>query len=197
MKVLVACEYSGTVRDAFRERGHDAMSCDILPTDRPGPYYQGPVEDLLSEPFDLVVAHPPCTYLSNAGVQYLKDPERWSKMLEGASFFWLMSQFNSPRIAIENPVQHRHAKEAHGLGNQTQIIHPWQHGHPETKPTCLWLFGLPKLNPTDDVRWLMELVPDNRRRRLSYLPPSKDRWKIRSTTYKGIAEAMAEQWGAL
>ena len=137
MKVLVACEYSGTVRDAFRDRGHDAMSCDLLPTERPGPHYRGSVLDLLGEPFDLVVAHPPCTYLSNAGVQYLSDPDRWLDMEDGAEFFWAMSQFNSPRIAIENPVQHRHAKKAHGLGNQTQIIHPWQHGHTETKPTCL------------------------------------------------------------
>ena len=197
MKVLVACEYSGTVRDAFRDRGHDAMSCDLLPTERPGPHYQGSVLDLLREPFDLVVAHPPCTYLSNAGVQYLSDPDRCLSMEDGAGFFWLMSQFNSPRIAIENPVQHRHAKRTHGLGNQSQVIHPWQFGHPETKPTCLWLFNLPLLVPTNIVKDEMKKLPPRERRRLSYLPPSPDRWKLRSTTYPGIAAAMADQWGEL
>ena len=197
MKVLVACEFSGTVRDAFREMGHDAVSADILPSERPGPHYQGDVLDLLLEPFDLVIAHPPCTYLSNAGVCFLSDPGRWENMEKGASFFWAMSQFNSPRIAIENPVQHRHAKKAHGLGNQTQIIHPWQHGHTETKPTCLWLFGLPPLQPTDIVKEEMDALHPRDRRRLSYLPPSPDRWKLRSTTYSGIAQAMAQQWGAL
>lgn len=199
VKVLVACEYSGTVRDAFIERGHDAMSCDLLPTDAPGPHYQGSVLDLLQEPYDLVVAHPPCTYLAVSGIQYLKDPDsdRWNSMREGATFFWCMSQFNSPRIAIENPVQHRHAKEIHGLGQATQIVHPWMFGHPEKKQTCLWLENLPPLVPTDDVRWHMELLHKRDQERLRYLTPSPDRWKLRSTTFSGIAAAMADQWGVL
>lgn len=199
MKVLVACEYSGTVRDAFRKEGHDAMSCDVLPTDVPGPHYQGDVLDLLSEPFDLVVAHPPCTFLALSGIQYLTDEneERWENMRQGAAFFWMMSQFNAPRIAIENPVQHRHATSIHGLGSATQIVHPWMFGHPEKKQTGLWLTNLPPLVPTDDVRWHMELLPKSQQERLRYLSPSADRWKIRSTTFPGIAAAMATQWGAL
>ncbi|MGN8718629.1 DNA cytosine methyltransferase [Lactobacillus amylovorus] len=198
MKVLVACEYSGVVRDAMRARGHDAMSCDILPTDAPGPHYQGDVRDLMTEEWDLVIAHPPCTYLANSGVSWLKkDPDRWTKMKEGAEFFRLMGQFNSPRIAIENPIQHRYAVEEHGLGRQTQVVQPWMFGHPEMKATGLWLYGLPKLEPTDDVRGLMELLPKNQQQRLHYLPPSEDRWKLRSTTFSGLAAAMADQWGSL
>lgn len=198
MKVLVACEYSGVVRDAMRARGHDAMSCDILPTDAPGPHYQGDVRDLMTEEWDLVIAHPPCTYLANSGVSWLKkDTDRWTKMKEGAEFFRLMGQFNSPRIAIENPIQHRYAVEEHGLGRQTQVVQPWMFGHPEMKATGLWLYGLPKLEPTDDVRGLMELLPKNQQQRLHYLPPSEDRWKLRSTTFSGLAAAMADQWGSL
>ncbi|MGO5251508.1 hypothetical protein ACTQ2Q_09205 [Atopobiaceae bacterium LCP21S3_F11] len=194
----MACEYSGVVRDAMRARGHDAMSCDILPTDAPGPHYQGDVRDLMTEEWDLVIAHPPCTYLANSGVSWLKkDPDRWTKMKEGAEFFRLMGQFNSPRIAIENPIQHRYAVEEHGLGRQTQVVQPWMFGHPEMKATGLWLYGLPKLEPTDDVRGLMELLPKNQQQRLHYLPPSEDRWKLRSTTFSGLAAAMADQWGSL
>ncbi|MGN8689811.1 hypothetical protein ACTND8_07905 [Atopobiaceae bacterium HCP3S3_F7] len=174
------------------------MSCDILPTDAPGPHYQGDVRDLMTEEWDLVIAHPPCTYLANSGVSWLKkDPDRWTKMKEGAEFFRLMGQFNSPRIAIENPIQHRYAVEEHGLGRQTQVVQPWMFGHPEMKATGLWLYGLPKLEPTDDVRGLMELLPKNQQQRLHYLPPSEDRWKLRSTTFSGLAAAMADQWGSL
>jgi hypothetical protein len=215
VKVLVACEYSGVVRDAFIRRGHDAMSCDILPSERPGPHYEGDVTSLLTEPFDLVIAHPPCTYLSNSGSKHLyqlnerggtvKDEngrlipnkQRWLDMEEGAEFFRTMSLFNAPRIAIENPLQHRHAVAVHGLGRQNQTIQPWMFGHPESKATGLWLFNLPPLEPTDDVEWHMELLPKTQQQRIFNLPPTEDRGKIRSATFPGIADAMAEQWGCL
>ena len=202
MKILVACEFSGTVRDAFSQRGHDAMSVDLLPTDSPGKHYQGDVRDLMGESFDLVIAHPPCTYLSNSGVTWLYEadnPEqRWEAMLEGAEFFRLMSTFNAPRIAIENPIQHRYAVQAHGLGRQTQIVHPWWFGHPESKSTCLWLYGLPPLvadADADQTRETMRTLPKRERERLHYIPPGPNRWKLRSKTFPGIARAMAEQWG--
>lgn len=196
MRVLVACEYSGRVRDAFIREGHNAMSADLLPTDAEGPHYQGDVLDLLDEPWDLVVAHPPCTYLTNSGVTWLTtDPERWALLDEGAEFFAKMFEFNSPRIAVENPVQHKYAIERHGHGKATQYIQPWQFGHTEQKRTGLWLVGLPKLEPTNNVYDQMMQLPKRERERLHYLGPSKDRWKLRSTTYSGIADAMAKQWG--
>ena len=196
MKVLVACEYSGIVRDAFIRKGHDAMSCDILPTDNDGPHYHGEVEDLLDEPFDLVIAHPPCTYLSNSGVRWLNtEPGRWDKMRAGAKFFRLMTRFNAPKIAIENPIQHRYAIAEHGLGKPSQIIHPYMFGHPEQKATGLWLIGLPYLNQTNNVKREMMKLPTSDRNRILWTSPGPERWKTRSTTYTGIAEAMANQWG--
>jgi len=184
MRVLVACEYSGTVRDAFIRRGHDAMSCDLLPTDAPGPHYVGDVRDVLAEGWDLMVAHPPCTYLTLSGVRWLhEDPERWDRMREAVEFFGLLWEAPIPRVAIENPLPHRHA----GLPPYSDTVHPWQFGHPEQKRTCLWLRGLPPLIPTD--------VVTGRQQRIWKLPPTEDRWKIRSATFPGIAEAMAEQWG--
>ena len=195
MKVLVACEYSGTVRDAFRARGHDAMSCDILPTDVDGPHYQGDVRDIINDGWDLMIAHPPCTYLTNSGVTWLhKDPSRWAKLDEGAAFFKSLLDAPIPRIAVENPIMHKYAKERIGGVKQSQVIQPWMFGHMEQKATCLWLKGLPLLRPTNDVKAAMMALPDNERQRLHYLPPSEDRWKKRSTTFKGIAEAMAAQW---
>lgn len=192
MRVLVACEYSGTVRDAFIRRGHEAMSCDLLPTESEGPHYQGDVFDIIDQNWDLMIAHPPCTYLCNSGVRWLYkgeelNTERWEQMREAINFFMRLKEANIPRIAIENPIMHRHAKGT--IGEQTQVIQPWQFGHGETKATCLWLKNLPPLTPTNIV--------DGREARIHKLPPSKDRWKIRSTTYIGIAEAMAEQWGVL
>jgi len=187
MKVLVACEFSGTVRDAFIKQGHDAISCDLLPTDKEGPHYQGDVFDIINDGFDLMIAHPPCTYLCNSGVCWLhKDKSRWDKMREGALFFKKLLEADIPKICIENPIMHKYAKEIIGV-KQTQIVQPWHFGHGETKATCLWLKGLPELKPTKIV--------EGRLQRLHYLPPSKDRWKLRSTTYQGIAEAMADQWG--
>ena len=198
MKVLIACEYTGTERDAFIAAGHDAMSCDMLPTEAPGPHHQGDVRDLMGEPFDLVVAHPPCTYLSLSGVRWLySDPTRWQGLIEGAAFFRLMFAFNAPRIAVENPIQHKWAKLAHGQGDPTQYVQPWQHGHPETKRTGLWLRGLPPLLPTNDVRDLMAGLSPAERNRIHYASPGPDRGKVRSAAYSGIAAAMADQWGSI
>jgi len=196
MKILVACEYSGRVRDAFIAIGHDAMSCDLLPTDADGPHYQGDVFDLDLTQFDMMIAHPPCTYLTNAGVTWLhRDKERWAMLDDGAAFFKRLLEAPIPRICIENPIMHKYAKERIGGVKQSQVIQPWMFGHMEQKATCLWLKGLPLLQPTNNVKEEMMKLPDNERQRLHYLPPSADRWKLRSTTYQGIADAMAEQWG--
>ena len=195
MRVLVACEYSGRVRDAFIAQGHDAMSCDLLPTDVVGPHHQGDVFDLDLTQFDLMVAHPPCTYLTNAGVTWLhRDPSRWAKLDEGAAFFKKLLDAPIPRICVENPIMHKYAKERIGGVKQTQVVQPWMFGHMEQKATCLWLKGLPPLTPTNNVKEAMMSLPDNQRQRLHYLPPGPDRWKLRSTTYQGVADAMAAQW---
>lgn len=181
MKVLIACEYSGTVRDAFLRRGHDAMSCDILPTDRPGPHYQGDVRDVLGDGWDLAIFHPPCTHLAVSGARWFKDKKE--EQAEALDFVRLLMDADIPKIAIENPVSIISSK----IRKPDQYIQPWQFGHGETKKTCLWLKNLPKLVPTNIV--------DGREQRIHNLPPSEDRWKIRSKTYQGIADAMAEQWG--
>ena len=187
MKVLIACEYSGRVRDAFIAKGHDAISCDLLPTDSPGPHYQGNVFDIIENDFDLMIAHPPCTYLCNSGVSWLhRKPGRWDQLQEGAKFFGKLLEANIPKIAVENPIMHKYAVEIIGR-RQDQLVQPWQFGHGETKATGFWLKGLPKLEATDIV--------EGRVQRIQMLPPSEDRWKIRSTTFTGIANAMAEQWG--
>ena len=196
MRVLIACEYSGRVRDAFTALGHYAMSCDLLPSDAPGPHYQGDVRDVLSDGWDLMIAHPPCTYLTNSGVSWLhKDPTRWVSLDEGAAFFKMLLNAPILRIAIENPIMHGYAKERIGGVRQSQVVHPWMFGHMEQKATCLWLKDLPLLIETDNVKSEMMLLPKRERERLHYLPPSADRWKLRSTTYQGIADAMASQWG--
>ena len=196
MKVLIACEYSGRVRDAFIALGHEAMSCDLLPTDKPGPHYQGDVFDIINDGWDLMIAHPPCTYLSNSGVCHLhKDASRWPKMFDGSAFFKKLLNAPIKKIAIENPIMHGYAKTLIGGIKQSQIVQPWMFGHTEQKATCLWLKGLPMLKETNNVKDEMLLLPKNERERLHYLPPSPDRWKIRSTTYQGVADAMASQWG--
>ncbi len=197
MKVLVACEYSGAVRDAFRARGHDAMSCDLLPTDVPGPHYQGDVRDVLGDGWDLMVAHPPCTYLSVSGMHWTRRGLRDPKLTEDAlAFVRLLMDAPIPRIAIENPVSIISSR----LRKPEQIVQPWQFGHDASKKTCLWLVGLPPLRPTRVIeprlvngrqRWGNQT--DSGQNRLS---PSPDRWKIRSATFPGIAAAMADQWGA-
>jgi len=196
MKVLIACEYSGRVRDAFIRAGHNAMSCDLLASDSDfGPHHQGDVFDLDLASFDLMIAHPPCTYLTNAGVCHLhKDTKRWPLLFDGAGFFKRLLDAPIPRIAIENPIMHKYAKALIGGVKQSQVVQPWMFGHTEQKATCLWLKGLPNLTPTNNVKEEMMLLPKNERERLHYLPPSPDRWKLRSTTYQGIADAMAIQW---
>ena len=186
MRVLIACEYSGTIREAFTKLGHDAWSCDLLETDIKGNHYQGDVFEIISEKWDLMIAHPPCTYLCNSGVSWLhKDKARWDKMREGAVFFKKLLDAPIPKIAIENPIMHKYAVEIIGR-RQDQLIQPWQFGHGETKATCLWIKNLPKLIPTNIV--------EGRVQRLHLLPPSEDRWKLRSKTYQGIADAIAKQW---
>lgn len=196
--MLVACEFSGTVRRAFAGRGHDVWSCDLLPAEDDSPrHVQGDVLALLAQPWDLVIAHPPCTYLTNSGVVWLhRDPSRWAKLDEAAAFFRQLLGWAGPRLAIENPIMHKHARERVGL-RQTQCIQPYQFGHAERKATCLWLRGLPLLVPTHDLRAEMLARPKREAQRLHHLPPSKDRWRERSRTFQGIADAMAQQWGSL
>jgi hypothetical protein len=181
MRVLVACEYSGTVRDAFIARGHDAMSCDLLPTERPGPHYQGRVQDVINIGWDLMIAHPPCTHLAVSGARWWKDKQ--GEQAEALDFVRDLMDAPIPRIAIENPV----SKISTAIRKPDQIVQPWQFGHGETKATCLWLKGLPLLVPTQ--------VVDGREARIHKMSPSPDRWKERSRTYQGIADAMAAQWG--
>jgi hypothetical protein len=191
MRVLVACEYSGRVRDAFFAAGHDAMSCDLLPTDSPGNHYQG---DVINDGWDLMIAHPPCTYLSVSGMHWTTRGLRDPKLTEDALAF-VQRLLDAPieRIAIENPVSVISSR----IRKPDQIIQPWWFGHDASKKTCLWIKNLPLLTPTD------MLLGDSKTRRANQtvsgqnkLPPSKDRWKIRSATYQGIADAMASQWGA-
>jgi hypothetical protein len=196
MKVLVACEYSGRVRDAFARRGHDAMSCDFHATETPGNHYQGDVRDVLySRLWDLIIAHPDCTYITNSGVRWLDtDIGRWKKLYEACAFFKLFLNHQCPRIAIENPIPHKYGAEWIGT-KYTQTIQPWQFGHTETKRTCLWLKGLPPLIETNNVRHLMAGMSKKETDKVHYASPGPDRWKDRSRTYQGVADAMAEQWG--
>jgi hypothetical protein len=195
MRLLVACEYSGTVRDAFIRRGHDAMSCDLLPTDAPGPHYQGDVADIINDGWDMMIAHPPCTYLSVSGMHWtargLRDPQLTEDAL---AFVKFLMDAPIERIAIENPISVISSR----IRKPDQIINPWQFGHDASKRTCLWLKGLPLLTPTEIIeprivngkkRWANQTDSGQNR-----LPPSEDRWKIRSETYEGIANAMAKQW---
>lgn len=182
MRVLVACEYSGTVRDAFIARGHDAWSCDLLPTDVPGPHYTGDVNNIINDGWDMMLAFPPCTHLCVSGARWFKDKQQ--EQADALDFVRLLMNANIPLIAIENPIGVISTK----IRRPDQIIQPWMFGHGETKATCLWLKGLPLLAPTR--------VVEGREARVHRLPPSPDRWKLRSKTYQGIADAMAAQWGA-
>jgi hypothetical protein len=195
MRVLIACEYSGKVRDAFIAQGHDAMSCDLLPTDATGPHYQGDVFDIINDGWDLLIAHPPCTYLSVSGMHWTTRGLRDPKLTEDAlNFVRLFMDAPIERIAIENPVSVISSR----IRKPDQIIQPYQFGHDASKKTCLWLKGLPLLKPTQMVeprivngkpRWGNQTDSGQNK-----LPPSKDRWKLRSKTYEGIADAMAAQW---
>ena len=197
MKVLVACEFSGVVRDAFITQGHDAISCDYLETERPGPHHRGDVSVILDQGWDLMIAHPPCTYLSNSGVSWLhRQPGRWDLMEEAALFFKLLLQADIPRVAIENPVMHKYALGIIGR-KHNQTFQPYQYGHPESKRTCLWLKNLPQLRPTEIIPkpskgYWNNQTPSGQNK----LGPSNDRWKIRSRFYPRVAKAMAIQWGS-
>jgi hypothetical protein len=182
MKVLVACEYSGRVRDAFRKRGHEAVSCDLLPTEVEGPHYEGDVFDIIDDGWDLMVCHPPCTHLAVSGARWFK--EKQAEQAEALEFVRKLLDAPIPKIALENPVSIISSK----IRKPSQIIQPWQFGHGETKATCLWLKNLPLLQPTNIV--------EGREARVHRMSPGPDRWKERSRTFEGIAEAMADQWGS-
>jgi len=182
MKILIACEYSGAVRDAFIKRGHDAISCDILPTEKPGPHIQGDVTEVLNQGWDMMIAFPPCTHLAVSGARWFKEKQADGRQAKALDFVRLLMDAPIPRIAIENPVSIISSR----IRKPDQTIQPWQFGHGETKRTCLWLKNLPKLTPTNIV--------EGREQRIWKMPPSVDRWKERSKTYQGIAEAMAQQW---
>lgn len=185
-RALVACEYSGVVRTALAAKGWDAWSCDMLETEQPGNHYAGDVRDMLSESWDLLIGHPPCTYLANSGVRWLHtDPSRWVKMYDAAELFCALLNAPVCHIAIENPVMHKYAKRLIGV-EQSQTIQPWQYGHGETKATCLWLKSLPNLQPTNIV--------EGREQRIWKMPPGENRQKERSRTYEGVADAIADQW---
>lgn len=191
MRVLVACEYSGTVRDAFLALGHDAMSCDLLPTDAPGPHHQGDVRDVLHEGWDLMIAHPPCTHLAVSGAKWFDKKK--AQQEEALDFVRLLLHAPIPRIALENPVSIISSR----IRKPDQIIQPYEHGHEATKTTCLWLKGLPPLLPSNIVGKGARHVTKSGKSLPEWynLPPSADRWKLRSATFPGIAKAMAEQWG--
>lgn len=196
-KILIACEYSGASRRAWEKLGHDVISCDLLPADDGASnHYQGNVLDIINEGFDLMIGHPPCTYLSNSGVSWLYKKEgRWLQMEEGAKFFKTLKDSSIKHIALENPIMHKYAVAIIGC-RQDQIIQPWMFGHHEKKATGLWLKALPKLIPETNLKDATDALPLKVQQRLHYLPPSPDRWKLRSETYSGIANAMASQWSA-
>ena len=183
MNVLIACEFSGIIRDAFNARGHSAMSCDLLPSELPGRHYVGDVRDILYEDWDLMIAHPPCDHLAVSGARWFPEKRADGRQQAALEFVWLLRDADIPMYAIENPVSIISTR----WRKPDQIIQPWQFGHPETKATCLWLQNLPCLTPTDIV--------DGREPRVHHASPGPDRWKERSRTLTGIAEAMADQWG--
>lgn len=182
MRVLIGCEFSGIVREAFRQRGHDAWSCDLLETEIPGPHYKGDIRDILSQSWDLAIFHPPCTHLAVSGARYFKEKRADGRQQAAIAFFLLLANSNIPKTATENPISIMSTI----YRKPDQIIQPWMFGHGEIKATCLWLKGLPPLTPTNIV--------SGREARIHLMPPSADRWKNRSRTFQGIADAMAQQW---
>lgn len=208
IRVLVACEFSGRVRDAFRAKGHDAWSCDLLPTERPGPHIQDDVLKHLNDGWDLAIEHPPCDHLAVSGAKWFAEKRADGRQRAAIVFFLDLWETIIPKVALENPIGIMSGKreylkkwypdlyERAKILPEPQIIQPWMFGHPEQKATCLWLKNLPKLEPTNNVKEQMMKLPDNKRQRLHYLPPSPDRWKNRSRTFPGIAQAMADQWGS-
>lgn len=199
MKVLIACEESQEVCKAFRALGYEAYSCDLQECSggKPEWHIKEDIKRVLfREHWDLVIAHPTCTRLTNSGVSWLAKRNLWMDLYEATQFFNLFNFYGKlgHRIAIENPIPHKYAVSE--IGKYTQIIQPYQFGHMERKATCLWLYGLPELLPTNNVYDEMKALPKNQQQRIHYLPPSADRAKLRSKTFPGIAKAMAEQWGS-
>lgn len=187
MKVLIACEFSGVVREAFREYGHEAVSCDLEPSEMEGPHVQGDVMEILRDGWDLMVAHPPCTYLCNSGVRWLHErPQRWEYLDRAARFFRALLDAPIPRICVENPIPHKYAIERIGR-SYDQIVQPWWFGDPIKKATCLWLDGLPELEPTNIVK--------NPEPTIHRMAPGPQRKRERSRFFPGFAEAMAKAWG--
>lgn len=195
MKVLVACEFSDTVRKTFTEQGHDAWSCDLLDSENGSKYHiKDDVLNHLKDGWDLMIAHPPCTFMCNSGVSWLsKDESRWGELQKANEFFHRLWNAPIERIAIENPIPHKYAL----LPKYSQIIQPYEYGHAERKATCLWLKNLPLLQPTKNVYAEMKSLPKSQAQRIHYASPGRDRWKIRSRTFEGIAKAMASQWGKI
>jgi hypothetical protein len=199
MKILIACEYSGRVREAFRKKGHDALSCDLLPTDQPGPHWQGDVRRILDYGWDMMIGFPDCTYLCVSGIHWNNRGRGWDKTEAAVEFFTLLHNYDIEKIALENPVGIISSR----IRKPDQIIQPYDFGEDASKKTCLWLKNLPKLQPTKHIepriaiykgkevkRWANQCDSNQNK-----LGPSDDRWKERSLTYQGIANAMAEQWG--
>ena len=182
MKILIACEFSGIVREAFRKKGHDAWSCDLLPTEIPGNHYQGDVFDIINGGWDIIIAHPPCNDLAVSGARWFKEKKANGSQQKSIEFFMRFTELKC-KTAIENPI----GIMSTIYRKPDQIIQPWMFGHGETKATCLWLRGLPKLEPTNIV--------SGREQRIHNMTPGPDRWKERSRTFQGIADAMADQWG--
>lgn len=196
LKIILGCEFSGVNRDAFHSAGHDATSCDLLPTEKPGKHVVGNILELLDQGWDMAIFNPPCTYLCNSGVRWLSsggklDPDRHTKMKAACDFFAALYWADIPRVCIENPVMHKYARDylwsAWKVPSQSQTIQPYEHGHGETKRTALWLRNLPLLKPSN--------VVNGRTPRVHFAPPGLDRWKERSRTLPGIAKAMVAQWG--
>lgn len=185
MDVLIGCEYSGSVRDAFIAMGHNAMSCDLLDTDVPGPHYKGSVFDVIDYPWDLAIFHPPCTHLSVSGARHFEEKRMDGRQQAAVSFFMSLVRRSAhiPKTAFEQPISIMSTM----WRKPDQIIQPWMFGHGETKATCFWLKGLLPLEATNIV--------EGREARIHNMPPSEDRWKLRSATFQGVAKAMAEQWG--
>ena len=183
MNVAVLCEFSGTVRDAFLARGHNAISCDLLPTESPGPHIQGDLRDHDWSGYDLVIAHPPCTHLAVSGARWW--PNKQAEQSEALEFVQYILDLPVPRIALENPIGRINT----AIRRPDQIVQPWMFGHGETKATCLWLVNLPPL--------MVTVLDQGRHPAIHLMPPTPDRWKKRSVTYPGLAEAMADQWGGL
>ena len=201
MKILIACEYSGIVRDAFIKKGHDAISCDLLPTDRPGPHYQGDVFDIIDDGFDMMIAHPPCTRLANSGVRWLHVPpktktfdEMWLDLYEGVEFYKRIRAAKIPKKAIENPIMHKYATAMIGKIKR-HIVQPWWFGDEAFKATGFELAGLPALNPSNKLNPPKIGTEEHKKwSSIHMMSPGAERAKLRSTTFLGMADAMADQW---